>query len=133
MFRSVFRLTLIFTLALIVSGSILTYFSINYISNLKELTGKKILDEEDKISILVHQRISEKLDEITSIPDASSDSMTSQLNDNDSLKNYPCVTLRFIMKHNGEFIRPWYVTTFSNFTRSEYTDAFNRRFFRSGK
>ncbi|MFO7935629.1 MAG: HAMP domain-containing sensor histidine kinase [Bacteroidales bacterium] len=44
------RLTIVFILAIVLSGSILTYFSINNISNLKELTEKRILEEERELS-----------------------------------------------------------------------------------
>ena len=47
--QSVSRLTLVFILAVVVSGSILTYFGINNISNQKELTEKRILEEEQEL------------------------------------------------------------------------------------
>ena len=47
--KSVPRLTLIFIITLIISGSILTYFSINNISNFKELTIKRISEEQELI------------------------------------------------------------------------------------
>jgi signal transduction histidine kinase len=59
--KSVPRLTLIFISTLIVSGSILTYFSINNISNFKELTIKKISEEQelivDEVIIAFEKRI----------------------------------------------------------------------------
>ena len=42
--KPVTRLSIIFILAIVLSGSILTYFSINNISNLKELIEKKIIE-----------------------------------------------------------------------------------------
>ena len=47
--KSVPRLTLVFIITLIVSGSILTYFSFNNITNFKELTIKKISEEQEAI------------------------------------------------------------------------------------
>lgn len=47
------RLTIIFILAVTIPGGILTYLSIQNITNLKELTEKKILEEEKEISDLL--------------------------------------------------------------------------------
>ena len=49
-FKSVTRLSIVFILAVVISGSILTYFGINNISNLKELTEKRILEEERELT-----------------------------------------------------------------------------------
>ena len=104
MFRSVFRLTLIFTLALIVSGSILTYFSINYISNLKELTEKKIRDEEDDISDRIHQKIQTKTGEITSGYMHLPDSISARIGEREFPEIDPSVSLAFIMQQHGDLL-----------------------------
>ena len=44
------RLSIVFILAIVLSGGILTYFSINNISNLKELTEKRIIEEQQLLS-----------------------------------------------------------------------------------
>ena len=44
------RLTIVFILAVVISGSILTWFSINSISNLKELTEKRIFEEQRELA-----------------------------------------------------------------------------------
>ena len=49
--KTIPRLTFIFIITLIISGSILTYFSINNISNFKELTQKKITEEDEILNI----------------------------------------------------------------------------------
>jgi signal transduction histidine kinase len=65
-FRPVLRLTLIFILVVIVSGSLLTYFSINNIANLKELTEKKILEEEQNIIVDLQKSITMYIENLTS-------------------------------------------------------------------
>ena len=59
--RSFSRLTIIFILAVTIPGSILTYLSIQNISNLKELTEKKVLEEEKILADLIYQNFQNKL------------------------------------------------------------------------
>jgi hypothetical protein len=48
--KPISRLTIFFILAVVLSGSVLTWFSINNISNLKELTEKRVLEEQRELS-----------------------------------------------------------------------------------
>jgi len=64
-FKPASRLTIIFILAVVISGSILTYFSINNISNLKELTEKKIFEEQRELSARFTDAIQIKIENVT--------------------------------------------------------------------
>ena len=63
--RPASRLTIIFILAVILSGSVLTYFSINNISNLKELTEKRILEEQRELSARFSTAIQNNIEKVT--------------------------------------------------------------------
>ena len=64
-FKPVTRLSVIFILAIVLSGSILTYFSINNISNLKELTEKRIIEEQRELYSRFSAVLQNKIDTIT--------------------------------------------------------------------
>ena len=57
------RLILIFILTVIISGGILTYLSINSISNFKELTEKKVSEEQKSVIGKVSLQVQERIDE----------------------------------------------------------------------
>ena len=63
--KPVMRLSIIFILAIVLSGSILTYFSINNISNLKELTEKKVIEEQRELHSRFSVALQNKIDTIT--------------------------------------------------------------------
>ena len=55
--KPVLRLTLFFIAVVIASGSILAYLSINNISNLKELTEKRVEEEQENLALAVSEQI----------------------------------------------------------------------------
>ena len=59
------RLTIVFILAVVLSGSVLTYFSINNISNLKQLTEKRIIEEERELSSRFSTEIQNNIKKVT--------------------------------------------------------------------
>lgn len=64
--KSASRLSIVFIIAVVISGSILSYFSINNISNLKELTEKKIIEEQRELFYRLQDSIQTKIDDLTS-------------------------------------------------------------------
>lgn len=60
------RLSIVFILAMVLSGGVLTYFSINNISNLKELTEKRILEEQQKLASRFANSLQESLEKLSS-------------------------------------------------------------------
>ncbi len=109
-FKPVSRLSIFFILAVVISGSVLTYFSINSISNLKELTEKRILEEQRDLTARFSDAIQNKLEMVTtgfkneiSPPEMLKDSLikTAAVND--------FVALPFILKNKGPFLYPNFI------------------------
>ncbi|MDO9340303.1 MAG: hypothetical protein Q7T72_07235, partial [Bacteroidales bacterium] len=101
------RLTIIFVLAVIFSGSVLTWFSINNISNLKELTEKRILEEQRELSVRFTAAILNNLEEVSSgfndkiiLPGTLKDSLLK------AVDKFEYILHPFILKNDGRFIFP---------------------------
>ncbi|MBE0680256.1 MAG: hypothetical protein IH592_15965 [Bacteroidales bacterium] len=98
------RLTIIFILAVVLSGSVLTYFSINNISNLKELTEKRIIEEQREIYARFSAALQNKIDTIT----------LGFINESGLIRDslikraveYDFIIQPFIIKSSGQFIFP---------------------------
>jgi signal transduction histidine kinase len=133
-FRSVSRLTLVFTLAFIVSGSILTYFSINNISNFQELTEKKILEEENELSNRVRDTIQKRIEDLTA---EFTGNILAGKPGRDHLMEFAGIhaycSFPFIVSYNGEFIYPNFVRTLRNITEPTFSKAYNYYFTRGEK
>ncbi|NQU87739.1 MAG: hypothetical protein HQ541_18465 [Mariniphaga sp.] len=106
-FKSASRLSLVFIVTLVISGSLLTYFSINTISNFKELTEKKVQEEEAELAQWFIESIKLKLDEATSLFLDKIDSAgfyavsRFESEESNSLIQYP-----FILNKEGRFLFP---------------------------
>ena len=105
--QPVSRLTLIFILAVVVSGSILTYFSINNISNLKELTEKRILEDERELASRFSVAVQNQIENITNgfreqnIPlQLFIDSLINAEN------THGFIQQTFLLKNDGTFLYP---------------------------
>ncbi len=128
-FKPASRLTIIFILAIVLSGSILTYFSINNISNLKQLTEKRILEEERELSARFSTAIQNILEKVT----AGFNEEISQLAlMKDSLikraADYDFITQPFILKNNGQFLYPNFIGIPENLPGPNFTDKFRSAF-----
>ena len=104
------RLTIIFILAVIFSGSVLTYFSINNISNLKELTEKRILEEQRELSARASAAATDMLGKVTAgfrkeiiLPGTMKDSLLKRA------AEFDFITQPFILNNNGRFISPNFI------------------------
>lgn len=106
-FKPITRLSVIFILAVALSGSILAYFSINNISNLKELTEKRIIEEQRELYTRFSAALQNKLDIITTglgnednQPGLIKDSLIKRAFE------FDCIIQPFILNINGQFIYP---------------------------
>ena len=127
------RLTIIFILAVILSGSVLTYFSINNISNLKELTEKRILEEQRELSSRFSTAIQNNIEKVTagfnneiSLSPALKDSLLKRTSE------YGFIIQPFILKNDGQFLYP----NFIGITENPPITKFSGRFisaFRTGE
>jgi signal transduction histidine kinase len=107
--KPVFRLTLIFISAVVASGSILAYLSINNISNLKELTEKRILEEQKNLALLITNDIHDEINRVAArFTDSVSDSIKDHANVSKCLDTIDLVSNTFIIDRNGKFIWPWF-------------------------
>jgi signal transduction histidine kinase len=123
------RLTIVFILAVILSGSVLTYFSINNISNLKELTEKKILEEQRELSSRFSTAIQNNIEKVT-------DGFNNEINLSPALKDsllkrtseYGFIIQPFILKNNGQFLYPNFIGIPENLTVVKLSSRFNSVF-----
>jgi signal transduction histidine kinase len=123
------RLTVFFILAVILSGSVLTYFSINNISNLKELTEKKILEEQRELSSRFSTAIQNNIEKVTdgfnneiSLSPALKDSLLKRTSE------YGFIIQPFILKNNGQFLYPNFIGIPENLTVVKLSSRFNSVF-----
>jgi signal transduction histidine kinase len=127
------RLTIVFILIVILSGSVLTFFSINNISNLKELTEKRILEEQRELSTRVSSAIQKNLEKIASglteetrLSPVLKDSLTKRKSESDF------IIQPFILKNNGQFLYPNFTGITENPAGSKLATRF-RLAFRTGE
>ena len=94
------RLIIVFVLTMIISGGILTYLSINSISNFRELTEKKITEEQVSIAAALSENFRQVLQKAAeNFTDAAIHNP-----DTTTVIQYP-----FIISRTNGFIRPWFV------------------------
>ena len=100
------RLTIIFILAVTIPGSILSYLSIRNITNLQELTERRILEEEEDLADLIYQKFQGKLSDICE----EFEDYVSKTDEGDyaSIRFSDTIDLienPFIIDQDGEFLR----------------------------
>jgi len=130
--KPVTRLSIVFLLAIVLSGSVLTYFSINNISNLKELTEKKVIEEQREIYAGFSAALQYKLDIITAGLGEGAD-QHSVIKDTllDKALEYECIIQPFILNKEGEFVYPRFegipgkvrVPVFSQMFRTAFSEG----------
>ncbi len=104
------RLSVVFIIAVALSGSVLTWFSINNISNLKELTEKRIIEDQrhlyDRFSAALNQKI-EKIATVINnektLPEFLKDSLLK------TAVGYDFIIHPFILNTNGDFLFPNFI------------------------
>ena len=123
--KPVTRLSIVFILAIVLSGSVLTYFSINNISNLKELTEKKVIEEQREIYSGFSAALHNKLDIITTglLEGADQQSVVE-----DSLFNRAreseWIIQPFMLNRKGEFVYPRFQGIPDRVLVPEFTEEF---------
>ena len=123
------RLSIVFILAVVISGSILTYLSINNISNLKNLTEKRILEEQRELSTRFSSAIQSKIERVT-IGFKSNISPTGILRDSliKTATNYDFSTLPFILKDEGSLLYPNFMKMTENLDELKPSSRFESAF-----
>jgi len=130
----VLRLTLIFISAVIASGSILSYLSINNISNLKELTEKRVLEEQKNLALLISNDIH---NEITGVAARFTETVSENKKDQISaIKCFDTVNLvrnSFIVNIEGEYLWPWFIDEFEQKAEKVPSKSYRKNFTRAEK
>ena len=113
--KPVLRLTLFFIAVVIASGSILAYLSINNISNLKELTEKRIQEEQKNLALTLSDHFEE---EITDLAEKFSDYWDrhniGQADGMMLMDTFVLIEQVFLLDDYGKFIWPWFIDGFEN-------------------
>jgi len=119
------RLSIVFILAMVLSGGILTYFSINNISNLKELTEKRVLEEQRELATRFSVSLNDSLEKIATglihdfdPVDLIKDTLIQIANDH----NY--IVHAFLLKNNGQLLFP----NFSGIPELSLTSILSNKF-----
>jgi len=107
----------------------LTYFSVNNISNLKELTEKKILEEQRGLSVRYLDAIKNNIENLAN-------KFSDELNTHglliDSLlkavSRYDCIDQLFILNKDGTFIFPNFPRLQKNISEASFSDSFKTTF-----
>ena len=119
------RLSIVFILAIVLSGGILTYFSINNISNLKELTEKRIIEEQQLLSARFFIALQDNLGKVSA-------GLKNDKDQEDALKaslirveeDYDFIIQAFILSNKGKFLFP----NFSGIPESSRGPGLSERF-----
>lgn len=127
--KPVLRLTLFFVSVVIASGSILAYLSINNISNLKELTEKKVLEEQKSLAVAVSDQIEERIvylaDKFSNYSNGNNINQVGAMMPLDTLDLIGDV---FVVDRKGKFFWPWFIDGFENPTKRVSTLSFHTKF-----
>jgi len=109
-FGSGSRLIFVFILTVVVSGSILTWLSINNISNYKELTEKKVLEEQFSIADQISNSFQKKLESVASeFTDLVLINETAKLQSLKLSDTIDGITSPFLIDKNETFLWPWFI------------------------
>lgn len=107
----------------------MTYFSINNISNLKQLTEKRILEEQRELSARYSAAIRTKLDDLTSglnkgsgVLDILKDSLIKRAS------VYDFIVQPFILKNDGQFLYPNFAGIPENIPEAKLSVGFQTAF-----
>jgi signal transduction histidine kinase len=123
------RLTIVFILAVILSGSVLTYFSINNISNQKELTENRIIEEQRELYSRFSVALGDKLEEVTE--GLNDEAIQSAFIKDSFIKraaDYDFIIQPFILTGNGQFVYPNFAGIPDRVQEQKLSERYNSAF-----
>ncbi len=113
--KPVFRLTLFFISVVIASGSILAYLSINNISNLKELTEKRVQEAESSLALAVSDQIEIIINDLAEkFPDYPGGKNPAAITWIKNMESKDLSDQQFVVDTEGGFLWPWVVKGYEN-------------------
>lgn len=123
------RLSVVFILVVVLSGSILTWFSINNISNQKVLTEKRIQEEQRELSSRFSEVLHKQIENVTA-GFAKEITPVSLLKDSLIKKadEYDFIIQAFILKNNGDFLYPNFIENSYKLTNTKFSSRFKSAF-----
>jgi len=128
------RLSVVFILVVVLSGSILTWFSINNISNLKELTEKRIQEEQRELSARFSDTLQKQIQNVTA---GLSNDIASLDRLKDSLRKkateYDFINQAFIIENNGDFLYPNFKGIYKIFSGQNFSNQFKTAYSKGEK
>ena len=120
-------LTLLLIIAFIISIGLLTYFSIDSISNLKKVTEKNIIEEQDNLHKLVLDSIRKDFESITiqfeklmTVPGFKYDTLRKLA------VRFPYMFFPFKYDSQGNFLCPYYKNTLDDVLQEDVSRIFCR-------
>jgi len=114
------RLILVFIIIVVISGGILTYMSITSISNFKELTEKKILEEERGAAFTVRFAFQQRLDDLAA---------ALRSGNYETIEEVTKDTFR--LDGSGEFLWPWFTEKMTDHGQPVSGNNYSRNFSRA--
>jgi signal transduction histidine kinase/tetratricopeptide (TPR) repeat protein len=127
--KPLLRLTIFFISVVLVSGSILAYLSINNISNLKELTEKRVQEEQKILALELGDQIEEEIIELAEkFSDSADGKGLDQLAAIRSLDTLELIGNIFITDRKGNFLWPWFIEGLGNSTTRVLAKSYHSNF-----
>ena len=109
MSKPVSKLSILFVFAILIPGTILTYFSIQNIASQKELTEKRLLEEQGELAtVLVESFQKELVEHATSFFHRADSLSLTGLKTISSSDSFDYCAQSFMINKNGQFIWPNY-------------------------
>ena len=106
--KPVFKLTIVFILAVFISAGILTYLSISNISNLKELTEKKVSEEERILAAELTLNFQKVIEEVSDTFTILAETDTVNVYRFESIQKPGFIKNWFIIDKKGNFLWPFF-------------------------
>ena len=104
------KLTILFLFLFFIPGLVLSYLSIQNIANQKELTEKRLLEEQNELAVNLTQQFQKRLHEQAVTFFKITDSLNTKLPSTISiLDSLDFVAQAFIVDNQGQFIWPYYL------------------------
>ncbi|MDB4581558.1 HAMP domain-containing histidine kinase [Draconibacterium sp.] len=128
------RLSVVFILVVVLSGSILTWFSINNISNQKVLTEKRIQEEQRELSVLFSDVLQKQIETVTA-------GFSNEISPIGLLKDslvkkaaeFDFIIQPFILASNGDFIYPNFAGMSENSINPKFSGRFKTEYYEGEK
>lgn len=128
-FKPATRLSIVFIFAILLSGGILTYFSINNISNLKELTEKRILEEQKEIAGRFSTALQKEINDLTAnFKDEIEEPILMQNSLVHAEDDHEYILQTFMLNKEGQLQHPNFIGIPDNLPDTYFSEKFNAAF-----